>query len=344
MQFHTEISPEPLPHRIGLKSRIVTIGSCFAEVMGRRLTDHKLAVLDNPFGTVFNPTSIAKLLTAALYGGAPDETLYVERNGVWFHYDFHSSLWANSRNELHDKLTERLAQTGDAIRQADFLFLTLGSAIVYRHIETGKVVANCHKMPGQLFEKYLYQIDHLRDDLTRSLKTLRRINPQLKILLTVSPVRHIRDTLPLNQVSKSLLRALAHELTVWNDWVSYFPAYELMVDDLRDYRFYEADLIHPNAQAHDYIFAKLAESAFDTDLQDFIKEWAQVRKSLFHRPLYGDSPAHHQFLRKLFAQLQGLSERVDVSAELAEVHRRLNWEENTESQDTDREEETKEFV
>ena len=198
MQFHTEISPESLPHRVSLKSRIVTVGSCFADVMGRRLTDHKLTVLNNPFGTVFNPVSIAKLLTMALYGHLPDEHLYVERDGVWFHYDFHSSLWADSHDELRDKLLAILAQTGEANRQADFLFLTLGSAIVYRHIETGKVVANCHKMPGQLFEKYLYQIDHLRDDLTRLLKTIHRINPQLKILLTVSPVRHTRDTLPLN--------------------------------------------------------------------------------------------------------------------------------------------------
>ncbi|QHV97112.1 GSCFA domain-containing protein [Spirosoma endbachense] len=323
MQFHTEFSPEPLAHRIGLNSRIVTIGSCFAEVMGRRLADHKLTVLDNPFGTIFNPVSIAKLLTMALYGTLPDENRYVERDGVWFHYDFHSSLWANSRDELRNRLTQTLAQTSDAICKADFLLLTLGSAVVYRHIETGKVVANCHKMPGQLFEKYLYQIDHLRDDMTRLLKTLHKANPKLKVVLTVSPVRHTRDTLPLNQVSKSTLRVITHELTVWNDWVSYFPAYELMVDDLRDYRFYEADLIHPNALAHDYIFTKLAESAFDTDLRSFIDKWANVSKSLAHRPLYGNSPAHQQFLAKLLAQLEALSKQVNVSAELAEVHRRL---------------------
>jgi hypothetical protein len=323
MQFHTEFSPEPLSHRIGINSRIVTIGSCFAEVMGRRLADHKLTVLDNPFGTIFNPVSIAKLLTMALYGTLPDENRYVERDGVWFHYDFHSSLWANSRDELRNRLVQTLAQTSDAICKADFLLLTLGSAVVYRHIETGKVVANCHKMPGQLFEKYLYQIDHLRDDMTRLLKTIHKANPKLKVVLTVSPVRHTRDTLPLNQVSKSTLRVITHELTIWNDWVSYFPAYELMVDDLRDYRFYEADLIHPNALAHDYIFNKLAESAFDTDLRSFIDKWANVGKSLAHRPLYGNSPAHQQFLTKLLAQLEVLSKQVDVSAELAEVHRRL---------------------
>ncbi|GAB2598334.1 GSCFA domain-containing protein [Spirosoma areae] len=324
MQFHTEFSPEPLLHRVGLNSQIVTVGSCFAEVMGRRLADHKLTVLNNPFGTIFNPVSIAKLLTMALYGNSPDENRYVEREGVWFHYDFHSSLWANSQPELRDKLITCLAQTADAIRKADFLLLTLGSAVVYRHIETGKVVANCHKMPGSLFEKYLYNIDHLRDDLTRLLKTLHKVNPKLNVLLTVSPVRHTRDTLPLNSVSKSTLRVITHELTVWNDWVSYFPAYELMLDDLRDYRFYEADLIHPNAQAHDYIFGKFAESAFDTELRGFVSEWTEVSKSLGHRPLYGEnSPAHQAFLVTLSAKLETMSKRVDVSAELAEVRRRL---------------------
>ena len=325
MQFHTEFSPEPLPHRIGLNSRIVTLGSCFADVMGQRLTDHKLTVLNNPFGTIFNPVSIAKLVTMALNGNAPDENRYLERDGIWFHYDFHSSLWASSQAELRDTLRAALLQTAVAIRQADCLMLTLGTAVVYRHIETGKVVANCHKMPGALFEKYLYHIDHLRDDLTRLLKTLRKANPTLTVLLTVSPVRHTRDTLPLNSVSKATLRVITHELTVWNDRVHYFPAYELMTDDLRDYRFYEADMIHPNRQAQDYIFGKFAESAFDADLRGFVAEWAGLRKSLAHRPLHGeDSPAHQQFLTKLATQLETLSKRVDVSSELAGVRGRLS--------------------
>lgn len=344
MQFHTELVPESLPHSIGLNSRIVTIGSCFAEVMGRRLADHKLTVLDNPFGTIFNPVSIVRLLTMALYGTPPEEDRYIERDGTWFHYDFHSSLWATNRDELRALLIRTLAQTGLALREANFLFLTLGSAVVYRHIETGKVVANCHKMPGQLFEKYLYQIDHLRDELTRLLKILRKANPKLNVLLTVSPVRHTRDTLPINQVSKSTLRVIAHELTVWNNWVSYFPAYELMIDDLRDYRFYEADLIHPNALAHDYIFDKLAESAFDVELRDFIVQWSKLKKSLAHRPLYGNSPAHEQFLGRLLTQLESLSAQVDVSAELAAVRSRLKGGEQPESQSADRKDGEIEFA
>ncbi len=324
MLFHTEISPEPLPCRIGSQSRLVALGSCFAEVMGQRLADHKLDVLINPFGTIFNPVSLAKLLTMALNGTVPDENRYVERDGVWFHYDFHSSLYAHSRADLRNRLAQTLAQTAGAVRQADFLLLTLGTAMVYRHMETGKVVANCHKMPGSLFEKYLYSYDYLLDDMKRLLKTLHRANPKLNVVTTVSPVRHTRDTLPINSVSKATLRTVAHEMTLWHKRVHYFPAFELMTDDLRDYRFYEADMIHPNAQAHDYIFGKFARSAFDSDLCHFVTEWSQISRSLAHRPLYGTSPAHEQFLTTLLTQLESLSARINVSAELADVRGRLN--------------------
>lgn len=324
MKLHTDFAPDTLPHPIGLQSQIVTLGSCFADAIGSRLANHKLTVLNNPFGTIFNPISITKLLTMALQGQHPDENAYLERDGIWFHYDFHSSHWAPSREELQNKLVNILDQTAKAVRQADFLLLTLGSAIVYRRVETDKVVANCHKMPGQLFEKYLYAYEHLRDEMARLLNMLHKVNPRLTLVLTVSPVRHTRDTLPLNSVSKSMLRMLTHDLSSWYNWVQYFPAYELMMDDLRDYRFYEADLIHPNTQAEDYIFEKFAASAFDSALKQFLPEWAQLRKSLAHRPLYGDtSPAHRQFLTTLATQLQALSNRIDVSAELADVRGRL---------------------
>ncbi len=323
MHFHTELTPENLPVQIGLRDQIVTVGSCFAEVMGGQLLDHKLAVTNNPFGTVFNPVSISKLLTMVLRDQMPDEQLYVERDGVWFHHDFHSSHWASTREGLRNRLMVILSETGEALRQADWLVLTLGSAVVYRHIETGQVVANCHKMPGGQFEKYLYQIDHLRAEFNSLLRTLRRANPRLTILLTVSPVRHTRDTLPLNSVSKATLRLLAHELTVWHDHIHYFPSFDIMQDDLRDYRFYEADMIHPNAQAEAYIFQKFVQSAFDPELRGFVGEWAGIRKALSHRPLHGQTDAHRRFLTQTLARLESLPACIDVSQELADVRARL---------------------
>ncbi|GAB3892763.1 GSCFA domain-containing protein [Larkinella knui] len=323
MDFRTELSPEKLPALIRPDARMVTIGSCFAEVLGRQLTDNKMDILSNPFGTLFNPVSIAKLILAAVQQAEPDPDLYVERDGLWFHYDFHSSLWGRTRDELHGRLTECLTQTGDALRKADWLVLTLGTAMVYRHLETGKVVANCQKMPGFLFEKYLYAYEHVQQTLTDLLKKMKRVNPALRVLLTVSPVRHTKDSLPLNQASKAILRAVSHELNVWNDQVHYFPAYELMMDDLRDYRFYEADLIHPNAIAETYIFQKFAESAFDDELRSFITEWQNLRKALEHRPFHEGTESHRRFLENLLKQLEAVSKKADVTQEKKEVERRL---------------------
>jgi hypothetical protein len=323
MDFRTELSPEKLPALIRPDSRMVTIGSCFAEVLGRQLTDNKVDVLGNPFGTLFNPVSIAKLLLTALRNAEPDPDLYVERDGLWFHYDFHSSRWGRSREELHQRLTDCLTQTGNALKNADWLVLTLGTAMVYRHLETGKVVANCQKMPGFLFEKYLYTYEHVQGTLTDLVKKLKRANPNLAVLLTVSPVRHTKDSLPLNQASKSILRAISHELTVWNDQVHYFPAYEIMMDDLRDYRFYEADLIHPNVVAETYIFEKFAECAFDDELRQFISEWQNLRKSLAHRPFHEGTESHRRFLENLLKQLDAVSKKADVAQEKKEVERRL---------------------
>jgi hypothetical protein len=155
------------------------------------------------------------------------------------------------------------------------------------------------------------------------MKQLKRANPALKVILTVSPVRHTKDTLPMNQVSKSLLRVATHELALWNTDVHYFPAYEMMVDDLRDYRFYEADLIHPNAVAEAYIFQKFAESAFDDELRTFLTEWQGIRKALAHRPFHERSESHQRFLENLLKKLENVATKIDVSAEKADVQRRL---------------------
>ena len=329
MQFRTELTPDRLPTPIQLTDRLVTIGSCFADVMGQRLTDHKLLVLTNPLGTLFNPFSISRLLQLALTGGEPTDALYLQRDDLWFHHDFHSSLWGTSKEALAMTLRERLLQVGEALRQANWLLLTLGSAVVYRHRSTEQIVANCHKMPQSQFDKLLAPVDEVRAELADLLRSLRMHNPCLTILLTVSPVQHVRDGLVLNSASKSLLRVVCHELAGASTLgtlptVYYFPAYELVQDDLRDYRFYEADLIHPNAQAHDYVFAKFAESAFAPDLWRFVKQWETIRRGLAYRPLHGPTAAHRQFLKKLLQQIDALPATIDTSAERAAVVNRLS--------------------
>jgi len=323
MEFRTELQPDQFPVSLRLTDRVVTIGSCFAEVMGQALADHKIHTLNNPFGTLFNPVSMVKLLLSALNEAEPDPDLFLERDGLWFHYDFHSSFAAPTREGLETQLRQCLTTTGEALRSADWLLLTLGTAVVYRHRQTDKVVSNCHKMPGQLFEKYLYAYEHLHESLTLLMRKLRRINSSLQVVLTVSPVRHTKDTLPVNGASKALLRAVCHELSVWHEPVHYFPAYEILLDDLRDYRFYEADLVHPNTQARQYLFEKFAESAFDAELRAFVAEWQGIRRGLAHRPFHAGTPSHRRFLEKLLGQLDALAGRVDVANERAAVQQQL---------------------
>ncbi|MEZ0540372.1 GSCFA domain-containing protein [Fibrella arboris] len=333
MLFRTELTPERLPAQLKLTDQIVTIGSCFADVMGKKLLANKLVVLNNPLGTLFNPFSISKLLRLALTGGEPDEALFVQRDELWFHYDFHSSLWGQSKAALTALLQVRLREVGDALRQASWLFITLGSAVVYQHQATEQVVANCHKMPGTLFTKYLSRIEPVRTTLSQVFQLLNEHNPRLNIILTVSPIRHIRDGLTLNSASKALLRTVCADLSGESmaqanrpatlSGVYYFPAYELVQDDLRDYRFYEADLIHPNALAHDYVFDKFAASAFTPDLCAFIKQWGSIQRALAHRPLHGINEAHKQFLQKLIGQLDQLPASIDTSTERADIQNRL---------------------
>jgi hypothetical protein len=315
MQFRTEVTVAAQTPKITLQSPILTIGSCFAEVIGQRLLDHKLPAIVNPFGTIFNPLSIAKLLS----NPALDDRLFVENQGVWFHYDFHSSHWDHSQIALKHKIQQQQARVGERLPETQFLIITLGTAFVYRHLATDQIVANCHKTPATHFRKELLKVD----DIVASLHSLIHSLTHSQIILTLSPVRHTRDTLPLNAVSKSLLRVACHELSETLPNVSYFPAYEILLDDLRDYRFYKSDLIHPNEMAEDYIFQKFQEAYFDPSLQEWVKEWQKVRQALAHKPLHGYSQSHRKFLEGLKEKLQVLSQKVDLSAEIATVEAQL---------------------
>ena len=185
---------------------------------------------------------MAKLINQAIENQAPDENLYVENQGVWFHYDFHSSLWGNSKEELTEQLTQKMQEVKKWLQTTDFLILTFGTAFVYRHLETNKIVANCHKTPAKFFQKELLSIETIFNEFKKSVLSSDNQHSRRNIILTVSPIRHTRDTLPLNAVSKAILRVACHELTESQPNTQYFPAYELLLDDLRDYRFYERDL------------------------------------------------------------------------------------------------------
>jgi hypothetical protein len=322
--FRTELTIAPQERLLPRTARVLTVGSCFADSIGERLRLNKVNALVNPFGTLFQPLALAQLLRAAAGEVQDWQQHVVEARGRWQSYDFHSTIGAESPVELLQTIQETVRRVGDFVRTADAVVLTLGTAWAYRLLETGELVSNLHKLPAGLFEKELLTADEIVNGLAEVHALLRRVNPNIRIILTVSPVRHIKDTLPLNAVSKSVLRVACHYLSELLPNVSYFPAYELLTDDLRDYRFYAADMLHPSEVAEDYIWERFARAYFDADFGRFRKEWAAVRQSLGHRPLHPGAPEHRTFLDQTRERLERMTAQgVDVRQELRDVQRQL---------------------
>ncbi|WP_192821491.1 GSCFA domain-containing protein [Rufibacter sp. LB8] len=324
MQFRTEIEIPAAAKPLDRAQGIVTLGSCFAEVIGRKLEQTKAKALVNPFGTVFNPLSVHKLVAAALTQDFEFlEQGMVQQQGRWVHYDFHSSFAQEQPEVLLQNLREKLIQVGEFLKTAQALLLTWGTAFVYERLDTGAVVANCHKVPQKQFNKRLLPLEEIQESTKRTLNLLQTHCPHLQVILTVSPVRHLKDTLPLNSVSKSLLRVAAHLAQEQHAQVSYFPAYELLLDDLRDYRFFSDDLLHPSSLAEEYIWNKFLRAYADPTFIHFLDRWQQLSRDLAHKPFNPESPAHQAFLQKLLQRLQALASEVDVTEEIAAVQTQI---------------------
>ncbi|CAG5003942.1 hypothetical protein DYBT9275_03263 [Dyadobacter sp. CECT 9275] len=324
LPIFTEVNTVPANWKINLGTGILTIGSCFADVIGSQLSENKFRVMNNPFGTVFNPLAIIKILDSALGNKVPDQSLYIEtQDKIWLHHDFHSSLWSTTRASLDAEISGRFRETGDFLRSAKVLVITLGTAYAYRHRAVNQLIGNCHKVPAERFLKELLHPDQILIPFEQLVFKLLSVNRDLKIILTVSPVRHTRDTLPLNQVSKSTLRLVCHRLSEKFRHIEYFPAYEIMVDELRDYRYYKEDLIHPNKLAEDHIFRTFTKTYLDIEVQRFIQEWESIRQMLDHRPQYGNTPSQYKLLLSIKQKLVSISADADVSREIAEVNRRI---------------------
>ncbi|CAN5756709.1 hypothetical protein BH24BAC1_BH24BAC1_15790 [soil metagenome] len=321
--FRTEINIPSSPSPLGLASKVVTAGSCFSDVVGKKLQHYKVDALVNPFGNIFNPVSLCHLLEMACSQNYDLEEHLVQHNDIWYHYAFHSSFSSPDQQALLEKMKEALARTQDFLRSAQLLVLTFGTAVAYELKDEGTVVANCHKLPDQNFERRLLTYYEMVDAFGAMCAQLKMLNPSLKILLTVSPVRHLKETIILNSVSKANLRIACHHFTENFPDVSYFPAYELMLDDLRDYRFYQDDMIHPSSLAENYIWQKFTKSYFGEDFHAFLPEWDQIQKSLSHTPFHPESRGHQHFLRNLLGSLHRLAQKVNVRQEIEKVRQQL---------------------
>ncbi len=318
IDFPIPSHPFPISHQ----SKILSLGSCFAQTIGQKMIDAKFDCLVNPFGTIFNPRSLEILMEAALFTTKFEESLICERDGLFFHYHAHSELVANTKDKLIEELTIQRDQTRVYLEQGTHLILTLGTAWVYE-LDGSGTVANCHKQPSSLFSKRLLTIEEMESRLSTLFGNFSRVYPNLKIILTVSPVRHIKDGVAENQLSKSQLRVLCANLERRFSSVSYFPAYEIMMDELRDYRFYKSDLIHPTAEAEDYIWQKWQASHFSPETQTKVGEIRKVNLELAHRPLNPNSPDHLKFQENLRLKLERLNAEFDFSRELAQIKTNL---------------------
>jgi hypothetical protein len=321
-EFRTTISLQPSTVKITLNDRILTFGSCFSDAIGARLQQNKFRALVNPFGTIYNPEALHRLISSALTSRPPGTFPHVQNQDIWLNYDFHSEFSALTETELSARIQSAVVLTGDWLRQSDHIILTYGTAWAYVLRETGAIVSNCHKMPSNLFERRLQSVDEITDSFRLLYGQLKKLRPTVKWILTVSPVRHTKDTLPLNAVSKSILRLACHRLSTELENVEYFPAYEIMLDDLRDYRFYKKDMIHPTEQAEDYIWNAFSVY-FTTDTQEFIRKWADIRRGIEHKPFQPQSSGHKNFLIQLLKKVEALKEIVPVEEEILEIKRSL---------------------
>ncbi|GAB4399709.1 MAG: GSCFA domain-containing protein [Microscillaceae bacterium] len=313
MDFRTPIVPPAYPFRLGLHDPVLSFGSCFALSMGEFLAKNRFSVVCNPFGTLFHPQVIWQRLWPGEEGPAPHR--FVQREGLWFHYDYHSSLWGKSQADLSGKIQAQHRRVEGFLKKSRLLILTLGSAWAYRWRHDGQLVANNHKQAASEFEKVLSSPEAIEQAFGQWHSAMRAHYPQLNFLLTVSPVRHLRDTLPLSQVSKSVLRYAVHNLVSNYDKTYYFPAYEMLLDDLRDYRFYEADMLHPNQTAQAYIAHHFGESLLDAEAQAWLREWQLLLPALLHRALHPDSEAHQAFQRQTQARKAALLAKYGLSEE-----------------------------
>ncbi|HTF80881.1 MAG TPA: GSCFA domain-containing protein [Cytophagales bacterium] len=321
MQFRTELIPHDSPIYISHDQETVLVGSCFSENLGEKLQANKFKVHINPFGTLYDPISIFRVLNFAIKGVS--NFSFVEREGSWYAYETHSEVRAATQTQLQSDLETLVNLTKQQLLSSNTLFITLGTALVYRKLDEGIVVANCHKMPARNFCQSLLEPAEILEAFSEFYQALKLFHPQIQIIFTLSPVRHIKDGIENNQVSKSLLRYCISRFTQYSD-THYFPAYEIVLDDLRDYRFYKADLIHPNDQAISYIWEKFSSLYFKAQTLGILKEWQKIRQNLAHKPFDQSSDGYRDHLRRTLSQLENLSAYLDVTKEMQYISSILN--------------------
>lgn len=304
MNLRTELHPEPSSINIRHDSPILMMGSCFSQNIGLKMQKYKFKCIVNPFGTIFNPVSIARIISRCVECRLETEEALLFSQGLWVHPDYHSQLGSPDKLKVVENINQLIIRTHEDLKKCQVIFLTLGSSVGYEYKKTGRIVANCHKMPTMYFDKRPINIKEIMSNMDDALALLTSLNPNLHVVMTVSPVRHVKEGIVANSFSKARLHVAIEHLMDTYKHISYFPAYEWMLDDLRDYRFYDQDLIHPSDLAVDIIWQKFYQVYFDNHTREMIHDLEKIFRDQNHRPLNTETEEYQKFKASLAGKIE----------------------------------------
>ena len=310
INYYTYVSIPKSDFDISHKDRFLFAGSCFADQIGLKMREHGWDACINPFGVLYNPFSVAAGCRRLLHPAPFVEGDLFEYNGMVHSFMHHGQFSGPSAAAVLTQMNDVLSVASSYLPVISCLVITLGTAYVYRLKSNGRIVANCHKLPASHFERELLTVEQIVEEWSVLLDQLFAINASLKVIFTVSPIRHWQDGAHYNQISKSILLLAEHTLTEkYAGRTYYFPAYELMMDELRDYRFYAEDLLHPSQVAVDYIWERFCDVYMDAATKEDVKAVAAIQRDLLHRPFHLASEANRQLLMQILNKIKVLKNK-----------------------------------
>lgn len=325
-QLQTIVNIPPPDFSIDYSNKILMLGSCFSTNIGCRLESLKFQTNTNPFGVIYNPASIAQSLNILLEKECFTLNELNYNNGLWYSY-YHHSAFSNTEKEIClDGINKSLHKAKLHLSETDIVFLTLGTAWAFRNKQTGQIVANCHKVPASEFDRVYLNPSEVTETLSTVIKNLLKLNTQIKVIFTVSPIRHWKDGAIENMRSKSTLLLSIKEIEEEFQNIYYFPVYEVFMDEMRDYRFYASDMLHPSDFSIDYVWEKFTNTFFESNTRELVNEVGKLLKSFAHRPVNAKGDAYGKFIEQLKKRVYDIQKRnsfLDFSEELAETNKNI---------------------